>query len=164
MSSNSRHDRPSREQTNNTRRGDYEQVVDGRRASGVMAATGKLNRTMSMPLAEEVVHSDNFLPYDGTIETTLRFVQARLASPRISHNSLPGASIIPVIKVSDFDNSLDKTQITSPPSSDMTGLDRYMRRESQSGAKQKSKSSSKEWKDSIIREGAERRRAMRRFL
>jgi len=111
--------------------------------------------------------SDDNLPYDATVETTLRFAQARLASPRTSNDDLTRTPSTPRVKVSDYDDPfLDSSgpswsySVPAPRSSPKPDTN------SKKGdaEKKKKRLSTAEMREKIMADSEERMRCMRKFI
>lgn len=120
-------------------------------------------KTPSPPSNEE-------LPYDATTETTLRFAQARLASPRSSRNGITQIPSAPRIKVSDPDDPfIDSpgagwSYTVSVPSSSIISKSGLKQDKGEEKEVKKKRLSTAEMRDKIAAESEERMRCMRKFI
>lgn len=111
--------------------------------------------------------SEDNVPYDATVETTLRFAQARLTSPRTSNNGLARIPSTPRVKVSDHDDPfLDSPgpswsySVPAPRSS--TKPDTNSKKGD--GEKKKKRPSTVERREKIVADSEQRMRCMRKFI
>jgi len=111
--------------------------------------------------------TDDYLLYDATVETTLRFAQARLASPRTSNDGLARMPNTPKSRVNDYDDPfLDPLgpswsySISAPRSS----MKPDANSEKVDGEKKKKRRSTAARRENIMADNEERMRCMRKFI